>query len=106
MVLSAGKWDHSEVQRAQESCGAQRGGAGGSLPCSGRAPRRVGKQEAAREASEGSMGPDGAGLQLGSALLREVPADGSTSLNMCLLTGTESRLRIKKTWAGQLLARP
>lgn len=57
MVLSAGKWDHSEVQRAQESCGAQRGGAGGGLPCSGRAPRSVGKQEAAREASEGSMGP-------------------------------------------------
>lgn len=35
----------------------------------------------------------------------EALADGSTSLNRCLLIETEARLRIKKTWAGQLLTR-
>lgn len=47
------------------------------------------------------MGP-GAGLQLGSILLMEALMDGSTSLNMCLLTATDARLRMKKTWVGQL----
>lgn len=56
MLLSAVKWDNSEVQRAQESWGFSVGDAGGGLACSARAPRRVEKQQAVRRAFMGQHG--------------------------------------------------